>query len=64
MTKITLTLDDSKAKKLKNKAESYGLKIEEFVTASIEDLIAEETEFDSAVRKVLSKNKELYKRLS
>lgn len=39
MTKITVTIEDSKAKKLQNKAASYGLKLEEFVAASIENLI-------------------------
>jgi hypothetical protein len=39
--------------------------LDEFVTASIEDLLAQpEPEFDAAMRKVLSKNKELYKRLA
>lgn len=36
MTKITLSLEDSKVKQLRDKAESYGLKLEQFVTASID----------------------------
>lgn len=31
MTKITLTLEDSKVQKLNEKTESYGLKLEQFV---------------------------------
>lgn len=65
MTTITLTLEDEKVQKLKKTAESYGLKLEQFVTASIKDLISQpEPEFTEAVKKVLQKNKELYKRLA
>lgn len=65
MTTITVQLDDSKAALLQEKAEKYGITLDEFVTASIKDLLAQpEPEFDAAMRKVLSKNKELYKRLA
>ncbi|MDP2992675.1 MAG: DNA-binding protein [Deltaproteobacteria bacterium] len=65
MTTITVQLDDSKAALLREKAQKYGLPLDQFVTASIEDLIAQpEPEFDAAVRRVLSKNKELYERLA
>jgi len=65
MTTITVQLDDAKAALLQEKAERYGLPLDQFVTASIEDLIAQpEPEFDAAARRVLSKNKELYKRLA
>ncbi len=50
---------------LKKRAEKFGLLPDQFVTASIEDLIGQpEPEFEAAIRKVLSKNKELYKRLA
>ena len=65
MTTITLSLEDEKVQKLKKTAESYGLKLEQFVIASIKDLISQpEPEFTEAVKKVLQKNKELYKRLA
>ena len=65
MTTITVQLDDSKAALLKERAEKYGLSPDQFVTASIEDLLAQpEPEFEAAVRRVLSKNKELYGRLA
>ncbi len=65
MTTITVQLEDSKAALLREKAKRYGLLLDQFVTASIEDLIAQpEPEFDTAVRRVLSKNKDLYKRLA
>ena len=65
MAKITIELEDSKADLLQKKAEKFGLLPDQFVTASIEDLIGQpEPEFEAAIRKVLSKNKELYKRLA
>ncbi len=65
MTTITLTLKDEQVQQLKETAEQYGLNLEQFVTASIEDLISQpEPEFNDAVKKVLQKNSELYKRLS
>jgi hypothetical protein len=65
MAKITVELEDSKADLLQKKAEKFGLLPDQFVTASIEDLIGQpEPDFEAAMRKVLSKNKELYKRLA
>ncbi len=64
MTTITVQLNDSKIVLLREKAQKYGLRPDQFVAASIDDLIAQpEPEFDEAVRRVLSKNKELYERL-
>jgi len=65
MAIITVEIEDSKAALLREKAKKYGLLPDQFVTASIADLIAQsEPEFEAAMRKVLSKNKQLYKRLS
>ena len=65
MARITVEIDDSKAALLQKKAEKFGLLPDQFVTASIEDLIGHpEPEFEAAIRKVLSKNEELYKRLA
>ncbi len=65
MTRITVQLDDAKADLLREKAKKFGLSPNQFVAASIEDLLAQpEPEFEIAVQKVLSKNKELYKRLA
>jgi hypothetical protein len=65
MATITVEIDDSKALLLRKKAEQFGISPDQFVTASIEDLIGQpEPAFDEAMRKVISKNKELYKRLS
>jgi hypothetical protein len=65
MTRITVQLDDTKADLLREKAKKFGLSPNQFVAASIEDLLAQpEPEFEIAVQKILSKNKELYKRLA
>ena len=65
MTTLTVHLDDSQAEALRARARKYGLKPEQFVTASIEDLLAHpDAEFEQAARRVLSKNEELYRRLS
>ncbi|MBW2641616.1 MAG: DNA-binding protein [Deltaproteobacteria bacterium] len=65
MATITVEIEDSKAIILREKARKFGLLPDQFVTASIEDLISQpDPDFEIAMRKVLSKNKELYKRLS
>ena len=65
MTRITVEIDDSKAAILENKAKKFGLLPEQFVTASIEDLISQpDPDLEAAMSKVLMKNQELYKRLA
>ena len=65
MIRITVEIDDNKAAILKKKARKFGLLPDQFVTASIEDLISQpDPEFESAMRRVLSKNRELYERLA
>lgn len=65
MARIVVEIEDSKAILLEEKAKKFGLLPDQFVTASIEDLIGKpEPDFEAAMRRVLTKNKELYKRLS
>ena len=65
MTKIIVEIDDNKAAILEDKARKFGLLPEQFVTASIEDLISQpDPDLEAAIRKVLIKNRELYKRLA
>ena len=65
MARITVEIEDSKASLLQEKAEKFGLLPDQFVAASIKDLICRpEPEFEEAMQKVISKNKELYKRLA
>ena len=56
---------DTKASLLREKAKKYGLQLDQFVTASIEDIISQpDAEFDAIVKRILNKNAELYKRLA
>ena len=65
MTTITVQLDGSKAAFLQEKAEKHGLSLDQFVKASIKDLLAQpEPDFEAAMRRVLAKNDVLYKRLA
>ncbi len=65
MTRIIVDIDDNKAAILENKAKKFGLLPEQFVAASIEDLISQpDPDLEAAMRKVLSKNQELYERLA
>ena len=65
MATITVEIEDSKAALLRERAKRFGLLPEQFVNAYIEDLIAQpEQQFEDAMRRVLAKNKELYKRLA
>jgi len=65
MTRIVVEIDDNKAAILEDKAKKFGLLPEQFVTASIEDLISQpDQDLEAAIRKVLDKNQELYERLA
>ena len=65
MARITVEIEDSKATLLRQKADKFGLLPDQFVAATIEDLIAQpEPNFEAAMHRVLSKNKELYDRLA
>jgi hypothetical protein len=66
MTTITLQLEDEKAQLLRDKAELYGLDLEQFLTAaSIAELANQsEEDFERAATEVLQKNEELYRRLA
>lgn len=65
MTTITIQLEDAKAASLREISQRFGLSPDQFVAASIEDLLSQsEPEFEAAVSKVLTKNKDLYQRLA
>lgn len=65
MTTLTVTIDDRKAVALKDRAEHFGLPLEDLLMASIENLVNQpEKEFEQAAKHVLAKNRELYRRLA
>ena len=58
MARIIVEIDDSRTAILKRKAKRFGLLPDQFIAASIEDLISRpEPDFDKAMRKVLKKIK-------
>ena len=65
MTTMTLQLDDAKAVALREKAQRVGLEAEQLLAASVDDLIGQpDADFDETARRVLSKNRDLYRRLA
>ena len=65
MARIIVEIDELRAATLRAKAKRFGLLPDQFVAATIEDLISlPESDFDEAMRNVMKKNKELYKRLA
>ena len=65
MTTITVQIEDKQADALRKKADRFGLGPEQFLKASVEDLIGQpDPDFDKAASRVLAKNQELYKRLA
>ena len=65
MATIAVQLDEAQTEVLREKAERYGLRPEQLVRAAIENLIGQpEPQFAEAARRILVKNRELYRRLS
>ena len=65
MTTMTLHIDDGKAGALRLKAQRMGLEPEQLLEATVDDLIGQsDADFDQAARRVLSKNRDLYRRLA
>jgi antitoxin FitA len=65
MTTVTVRLNDRRAEELRVKAEQYGVLLEDLLIASMENLLSQpEVDFKRAVGHVLTKNRELYRRLS
>jgi hypothetical protein len=63
--KLSIDLNDVQIGLLRQTAAKLGVPVEELARAAVSDLlIAEDDEFAEAARRVLEKNKELYKRLS
>lgn len=65
MEHLTITLPDDIAVQLKTATKKMGVKPEEFLLASLQEKLASlDSEFINAMRYVLKKNAELYKRLA
>jgi len=65
MPTITVQIGEAKSRALRERAMRYNLNPEQLLAASLEDLIGQpDSDFDEAAQRVLSKNKELYRRLA
>ncbi|MEW6156452.1 MAG: DNA-binding protein [Verrucomicrobiota bacterium] len=65
MNKLTLELPDETAAQLKRLADRLGAPMESLATASVIELVSRPDErFAEVLRKVLEKNRELYRRLA
>ncbi|RPI50845.1 MAG: DNA-binding protein [Chloroflexi bacterium] len=65
MSTITVALPEERLVKLNEMAEQLGVVPEELVQASIEELLSRpDPNFEQAVKHVLKKNAELYRRLA
>jgi predicted transcriptional regulator len=65
MNKLTLELPDETVAQLRRLAERLGTPMESLATASVVELVSRPDEqFGEIVRKVLTKNQELYRRLA
>jgi len=65
MEHLTITLPDEVATQLRTVTKNAGVEPEEFLLASLQEKLAtHDAEFIDAMRYVLKKNAELYKRLA
>ena len=64
MKTLRLQISDEIAMKIEQAARERGVSVEELVRSSVEKTLARDEEFETAAEHVLTKNAELYKRLS
>lgn len=65
MKTLTIQLSDETTDRLETLAEQLGMSLEEVAQISIDDQLKRlDREYDEAAEEVLSKNAELYRRLS
>ena len=65
MNSITINLSDERAQQLREIGEHFGVRPEDLVRISVEELLAKPDEaFQKATDYVLKKNKDLYDRLA
>jgi predicted transcriptional regulator len=63
--KLSVEMTDEQQKRLSEEAKRLNVAVEELAGAAVRDLLAEpESAFQQAAKRVLEKNRELYRRLS
>jgi len=62
--KLAIELPPAQAERLRQEAERLGVSPDELAKAAVTDLLAtQDPDFEAAARRVLEKNRELYRRL-
>lgn len=65
MQTITINIDDDKKIKLQKKAEKFGIKIEDLVKITLDDLLDNnENDLNNTINYIFKKNSDLYNRLA
>ena len=64
MKTLEIHIPDEVAAKIEEAAQEKGVSIDDLVRVSVEEKLARDAQFDKAARAVLTKNAELYERLS
>jgi len=64
MRTVKIDLPDETAARIDEAARHHGVSIEELVRRSVEEKLTRDAEFEAGAERVLSKNAELYERLS
>jgi glutamyl-tRNA reductase len=64
MKTLEIHVPEDVAAKIEQAAEHKGLSLDELVRVSIEEKLARDDQFEKAAQHVLTKNAELYERLS
>ena len=64
MKVFEVRLPDETAEQIEVAAQEKGVSVEELLRRSVEEKLARDAQFGKAMRHVLTKNAELYKRLS
>ena len=63
--KLAIELSEQQAIRLREQADRLGIEPEQLALAAVADLVANEgPDFDSAAKRILEKNRELYRRLA
>ena len=63
--RLAIELPPAQADRLRAEAERLGLAPEELARAALSDLLSSpDTQFENVARRVMTKNKDLYKRLA
>jgi antitoxin component of RelBE/YafQ-DinJ toxin-antitoxin module len=65
MQTITINIDEEKKKKLQEKADFFGLKIEDFIELTLDGVLSEdEDDLENKIKYIFNKNDKLYEKLA